>query len=315
MDLRRMRTVTAFKLGTDVEPINVTALNWVAPRRILVATDLTVAAADPGVRRIVWRRSLPTTPNVVARSTGGLVFISAPTADYPNEIGVTTLTVVSASGSVRSVVLDRILTGVRPPDESNPIGGLRIAGLAVDTAGNRAFVVGAGEPIAEVDLASLAVTYHGGTRTLAKVLDGPYREATWLANGAIAVTGYDGHVAKDAGGNLTESETPAGLTLVDTHDWSARTIDPATTSVQAVDDRLVAYSWFSDAGLDVFGLDGSRWLHAFAGPVQSVQVAAGKAYATVGDGAQGWKLAVVDPSTGRLLKTAPNANVWIVDPA
>jgi hypothetical protein len=65
------------------------------------------------------------------------------------------LTTVSASGVVRSVVLSRIATGRREPDENNSLGVQRFAGLAVDLRGNRAFAVGAEEPIAEVDLGTL----------------------------------------------------------------------------------------------------------------------------------------------------------------
>src|SRR5919108_151388 len=48
--------------------------------------------------------------------------------------------------------------------------------VAVDKAGNRAFVVGAGSPVAEVDLETLAVTYHD----LATPVSLPGRLHDWL---------------------------------------------------------------------------------------------------------------------------------------
>ena len=307
VDLKRMRTVKAFKLIAGLPD----GLAWVAPRKILVAENgLSVVAVDPTTGRQLWRRSVPVPYDRVAKSAAGFVLISAP-HDYEHAIGPTTLTTVSATGGVRSVVLDRIQTGAREPDETNPAGEQRRAGLAIDVAGNRAFVIGAGEPIAEIDLGSLAVTYHGGTRTLSKLLDGPYREATWLPNGTIAVTGYDGHASKDASGDITESQTPAGVTIVDPRDWSSRLVDPSADSVVVAGDLLLAYSWFQGAGLGVFGLDGSSRLRALAGSIQSVQVGAGMAFATMQNGT-GWKLAVLDLVTGRVISTRPSANILLV---
>ena len=308
MDLRRMRSLTAFKLPySETE-----ALSWVAPRKILAAVGGDwVVAMDPVTGKRLWERSLPALFDAVATTTDGFVFLSSPADDYQNVIGAATLTSVSSSGVLRYVVLDRIRTGSQEPTDSSPLGVQRRAGLAVDVAGNRAFVVGAGEPIAEVDLGSLAVIYHGGSRTLAKLLDGPYREATWLPNGTIAVTGYDGHVSKDASGKVTESQSPAGLAIVDPRDWSWKTVDPATSSLVVAGNVLVAYSWFANAGLAVYGLDGTARSHPLAGTVDDVQLAGGLAFATM---ANGQKLAVVDLASGHVLRTAPatSANILLV---
>ena len=113
-------------------------------------------------------------------------------------------------------------------------------------AGNRAYVIGAGEPFAEVDLAAMTVAYHGagaGSRSLAKAVNGPERTATWLGNGLIAVTGSDAHSvvgAKDGQSFEHVWWTPAGLTLVDTKDWSSRLIDPNATSVEVANGLLLA---------------------------------------------------------------------------
>ena len=307
VDLKRMRTIRAFRLTAGMP----NGLAWVSPRKILVAENgLSVVAVDPVTGRQLWRRSVPVPYDEVANSTDGFVLLSAP-HDYVHAIGPTTLTTASAAGVVRSASLDRTLTGAREPDENNPAGSQRRAGLAIDVAGKRAFVVGAGEPIAEVDLGSLAVTYHGGTRTLAKLLDGPSRSATWLPNGTIAVTGYDSHVGKDAKGNLTSSDTPAGLSIVDPRDWSTRMVDPATDEVALSGDTLVAYSSFAPAGLRVYGLDGSPRVRALAGPMQQVQAGGGMAFASLADGGS-WRVDSVDLSTGTTLASAPRANILLV---
>jgi hypothetical protein len=304
VDVRRMRTVKAFRL-TD----SISALRWVAPRRILAASEgLSVFAFDPVTGRRLWTRYLPTFAEAVARSAQGFVFLSPPADDYQNPVGPSTLTTVSASGVVRSVALARIVTGSREPDENNPTGTQRFAGLAVDVTGNHAFVVGAGEPIAEVDLATLAVEYHGRTRTPAKLLNGPSRQATWLPNGTIAVTGYDGRVS-----NSDESATPAGLTIVDPRDWSSRTVDPNATSVAVSGNTLVTYSWFASTGLGVYGLDGSARLHALDGQVENVQLGGGMAFATASV-ANELQLSVVDLGSGRLVSTrrSDRANILLV---
>lgn len=167
-----------------------------------------------------------------------------------------------------------------------------------------------GEPIAEVDLGTLAVSYHGGTRTITKLLDGPFRSATWLPNGTIAVTGYDGHVGRDSG----ETETPAGLTIVDPATWTSRAVDADATSVALIDDMLVSYSWFADTGLSLYGLDGTPRGRALSGwTVQYLQTGGGTAFATASDG-NGEQLAVVDLASGRVLGIRPSslANVLLV---
>jgi hypothetical protein len=309
MDLGRMRTVKAFRSPHD----EIQAIAWVSPRKLVaMAGGHWVFAVDPVTGKPLWERHFSETLHTNARWAGGFVFLSTKPVDYRDAVGPTTLTTVSSSGVVRSIVLDRIRTGFREPDEANPLGAQRHAGLAVDVAGNRAFVVGAGEPVAEIDLVSLAVTYHGGTRTLAKLLDGPFREAAWLPNGTIAVTGYDAHISRKANGDIEESQTPAGLMIVDPRDWSWRTVDRATSSLAVSGDALVSYSSFQSTGLGVYGLDGAARLRALESAVQDVQLGGGMAFATMGDPTS-WKLAVVDLRSGRVMNAVSRPNILLVD--
>jgi hypothetical protein len=90
-----------------------------------------------------------------------------------------------------------------------------------------------------------------------------------------------------------------------------RLVDPSTDSVVLSGDLLLAYSWFQVAGLGVYGLDCGARLHALAGSIQSVQAGAGMAFATMPAGT-GWKLAVLDLATGRVVCTKASANIVLV---
>jgi hypothetical protein len=121
----------------------------------------------------------------------------------------------------------------------------RIPGLAVDPGSDRAFVV-AGGVAAQIDLRTLAVSIHELGReasflsrlwswldpaALAKEYSGEVREARWLGDGLLAVSG------SDAQSGLMR---PAGLVVVDTRTWNIQTIDPGATSVSLTDDAFVA---------------------------------------------------------------------------
>lgn len=132
-------------------------------------------------------------------------------------IGTARLAVADGHGRVRAVPLRAIAAGFKQPaDWSDGAGEERQAGLAVDPAGDRAFAVAAGVPVAEVDLDDLGVTYRGLSRPAsllrrlagwlvppveAKMVSGPLRSACWLGDGLLAVWGSDRRVVKDAAGN------------------------------------------------------------------------------------------------------------------
>jgi hypothetical protein len=160
------------------------------------------------------------------------------------------------------VPLDAVSAGrERPPadpaDEDAATVVLRSPGLAVDRAGNRAFIVGEGEPVAEVDLASGAVSYHPLALRVparaAKSISGPTLSAEWLGNGLLAVTGtiYGGI---DESTHLIR-QTPVGLRIVDTGTWSVRTSDPAVSWIVRSGPWLVATP--NGGGLRWFDLHGT----------------------------------------------------------
>src|SRR5438105_6904759 len=152
VDLRKMGTVAAFQLrGSSVEGIA-----WVKPRLILAAVgQFAVVAADPVSRRILWRRYLPNPIETIERSADGFVMLVRAGEYPPAGLGPTALLAIGADGKLRSVTLDSLRSGDPDFTETPPVNQIRRPGLAVDPVGRRAFVVGAGEPVAEVDLQSL----------------------------------------------------------------------------------------------------------------------------------------------------------------
>src|SRR6266508_3767674 len=68
---------------------------------------------------------------------------------------------LDADGRVEARTLDRIHAGIEIDEQSEEgIGRGRGPGLAIDAEGRRAYVVGAEEPVAEIDLDRMAVNYH-----------------------------------------------------------------------------------------------------------------------------------------------------------
>ena len=227
---------------------------------------------DPVARRLLHAAPLEGRPVGVGRTADALALLLAPA----DEVGAARLAVVDANGVLRSVVLDPIVAGFRHL-EASP-GESWTPGLALDAAGGRAFVVGSGAPIAEVELATLTVRYHEPARR-ASLLDrlqswldpeahakgpiaGAWRRASWLGGGFLAVTGEDGRVT---GPDHVET-TSVGVTLVDTRSWEARTLAPRAngfvfaggTLLTTMHDPLDASPGI---GLRGFSRDGSSRFH------------------------------------------------------
>jgi hypothetical protein len=221
-----------------------------------------------------------------------------------------------AGGGVRAVPLPRIRAGQRL---SRGYRGGRYPmarpGLAVDPEGGRAFVVGAPGPVAEVDLASLEVTYHELSQPvslLGRLRDwieppahahhpqGPIRQAAWLGNGRIAVWGARLH-----GDEVAESAS--GVKLVDTRDWTVRTIDDRATDAAVLAGNVLAWGPITESGrsigLAIYSAEGDRRAHLFPGRSVIPRAMTGdRAYFAVHG--QPWpQAAVVDVRTARPIGT------------
>jgi hypothetical protein len=276
LGLRILDTVKMRRLGrVGTRNGQVRALAWLTPNRIVGAEETGIFVVDPVARRLVAAR--PTEGQVigVGRTRDALVLLLAP----DDGIGRASVALLDAEGAYRTVVLHRISAGWRHPMQADePPGEHRNPGLAIDAVGGRAYVVGGGEPIAEVDLRSLAATYHEPSRPISLFgrlrawvepaaqakgpLLGSTRRALWLGNGRLAVTGQDGRPGRD--GVVVH---PAGLTLVDTRTWSVETLHREATSATAAAGTVLASSGgdpdLPGIGLRGYDLDGDRRFHVF----------------------------------------------------
>lgn len=296
------------------------ALTWLRPNRLLAVvrsgerSELVVV--DPTTRRAVRRETLPENIWATGRTRADLVLLLA-TFD---SIGPVRLAVADSEGGLRITTVDRVLAGTVVDRQSSDYRARTISpGLAVDPDGRRAFLVPASGPIAEIDLATLAVSYHEIDRpsllrrfltwltpsAQAKVLEGPVREARWLGEGIIAVAGMDYSVGRDARGGPLYVGTPAGLSLVDTGSWTSRELSRDASGFAVGEGLVIAQGgrWDSGAergygpGLQAFDLDGrERWkLHS--GEYRWIDTAGPVGYAYVAEG----RAEIVDLATGLVL--------------
>jgi hypothetical protein len=239
IDVRRMRTVGSMNTRTRVRPGHVT---WLSAHRLLATGENVVSVIDPQRLRVVRRASLSGVVFGGAALPDGLALLLGQDV---NGFAPAKVAVVNAEGRVRTVTLDRISLGYY--HDRNTYEDRR-PGFAVDPSTHRVFVVGGADyTIAEVDLRTLGVSYHGGaTRSLAKEVPGPVRTARWLGNGLLAVSGMDG-LKRD------------GLRIVDTRDWSTRNIDADSVDLTLAADVLVGSSPFCcPSDVAVYGFDGTQ---------------------------------------------------------
>ena len=329
VDLTRMRLV-----GTVTAPASgwSPGAGWSGPSRVLLAwvsnspsqpapsIDLLALGVDNGRLRVLHDRRLDGDVLAAARLGHGLLLLVAPA----NAIGPAQLLAVDENAGVRTVALGMIIAGRQTLDsgDSSSAPTLRqaIPGLAVDPVGNRAYVVAADTPGAEVDLGSLTVRYHplsqptSPLRRLArwllpaaeaKELSGPNRSALWLGDGLLAVTGSDATVL---GSNQLKQE-PAGLELIDTRTWTAYPIDPHADSAVLAGGRLLASGTASGPdtsqgyGLTVYGPGDRRPAHLLGSQqVTWLQAAGDLAYVALAAADSATRYAVLDVRAGRVLR-------------
>jgi hypothetical protein len=235
-----------------------------------------VSVVDPTTGRQKLVRMLRQIVVAAAPTRRSIIAVLAPTA----KIGRARLAVVDERGGVRSIPLRGITAGSKIVSSQPFRMRTRVPALAVDPSGERAVVVAATGSVVDVDLATLTPSAHLlAARTLAvrrKSIEGTFRTARWFG-AFVAVTGYNWDPS------APDRAEPAGLWLVDTRDWSARSIDPNATAAVVADGHLVAVRdfWNADAqrleGVEATGYDadarqvfdvfvpGMSWLSGVAG--------------------------------------------------
>jgi hypothetical protein len=302
VDLRRMKRIGRIQTWSG----GIAALAWLAPRRLVGWEPAGLFLLDPMARR---RLPSPQTPGdvLISQRAGSRLVLLAAT---PMQVGAAQLAIVGADGAVRTVRLDRIRAGTGPTTDSSRDEGYRPA-LVLDPAG-QAYVVGAGknEPVAEVELESLSVTYHELKRERslitrlrnwlepaaeAKVpLVGSWRSGLWLGEGKIAISGYD---SVPAGPQSVETR-PAGLSVIDTNDWTTRMIDADASHAAFAGGTLLAT--YEGRGLSGFNPDGERRYRLFEGQALGVVATFGTRAFVAFDRKP---VHVLDATTGRVMGT------------
>jgi hypothetical protein len=238
----------------------VTATAWVRGRVLAIvsgSTSTTVYSVDPNARAVISQIEFPGTVSVGERTPSSVVLLLT----SPGTIGPATLAVVDQRPRVRTVTLDRIHAGMTVTGTgSERRTTVRRPGLALWPSDLRAFVFGADEPAAAIDLRTLAVTYPP-VRMLAaaqKGAAGAVRTAAALPDGRIVVAGY-----------RLASRGSATLQLVEPKSWTTRTLTPTSP-------------WFTVGGGMVFthGANGSG-LRILRPSGEAVELLRGRSVANV----------------------------------
>jgi hypothetical protein len=266
----------------------VVATGWIGRDRLVALvshTDTMLVTVDAAQRKVVARQHFEGQWQHVQHTPDGFVVLIAP----EGKIGPPRLAVLRPSGAVDVTVLDRVLAGnERTKANEDAEFRQRKPALTVDSEHGRAYVVQVGGPVAEVDLATLGVSYHALSqrRSLlarlarwlqpaahAKRIEGPVRHARWVGDGLIVISGGDYSVTGSARGAHRDVFTPSGVELIDTRDWSIRTIVRGADSFRVAGDVVLATSsaWSSELtqpapiGLAAYGLDGRERFRMYNG--------------------------------------------------
>jgi hypothetical protein len=312
VDARTLRLRGEIFLGDG----GIGAAAWPTARRLVAVVGSEgysrVVTIDPATRRQLTRRLLPVRGYPLASDATAtrVVFLLA----EPSSIAPVRLGIAGVDGQVRLVVLAQISGGSEPPDDYST-GVLKVAqpALALAPDGRRAAVVDGRGLVAEVDLDTLAVSYHSRATRLparaAKAVAGSQRSALWLPSGTLAVTGMD-YRSTVTNGTEQMSGTPAGLTFVDTQDWSTSVVDDGASSIARAGTMLLAYggayesasSASSGIGLRGYGADGTLRFQLFGTEqVGDAQTAGGLVYVA---GCNSRCFRIVDPASGELVGEA-----------
>jgi hypothetical protein len=305
---RTMRPSTKLPTGDG----GIAALAWLRFDRLLAlrygcgASGFSLAVVDPVAGHVLKIEPIEGEVFRVAATATELVALVA----SRDVIAPSRLLVFDMDGVVRARTLEAIPAGTQRG--SDDVESYAWPGLAVD--GQRAFVVPAGGLVAEVDLATLALTYRtrGGRGLSARLKagEGWSRRALWLGDGLLAVSGKDDEVFGRAEGGLNMRDRPAGVFLIDTRSWNVRMVDPEGDSFVRAD-RLLCVTrigWDSSTrkvtamGVAAYDLEGGKRFHVVPHSVAELDlVYRGRAY--VGLNGQKFRYLVVDVASGRVVGT------------
>jgi hypothetical protein len=271
----------------------VTATAWIRGRVLVIvsaSSTTRVFAIDPDRRVTISQLEFPGTVVRGERGQSALVLLLA----SPNKIGPATIALVDQSPRVRTVVLEKIAVGTTATgDGADHRLTIRRPALTLGPSGQRAFVIGAGESPASIDLRTLSVRYAPVRLTTAanKRVEGSERTAETLPDGRIVV-GASVYGA-------TGTANTAGLWLIDPKDWSRRVLSKKWTWFRVVGGLIFARGE-AGVGLRIIRPSGATRELFRTGSVARVTVVGPRAFVTFFG--TNIKAAVFELSTGRVVR-------------
>jgi hypothetical protein len=278
VDLVHRRKAWAPKVadGCDVEPVLWSRVDRVVLRMWCGSAHLTnrsdILVADPLARRFVGRRGIGILVGGLFRTHGSAILLGSPPLGPPvdgirdERLGRARLMVIRPSGTIDETRLP-VRAGFADSRTFNRVPAFLVHG-------RHAYVIGEGDGVARVDLRTLRIDWHRlphafdaqpalhdkpqphmGTTNPSRDLD---RQAVWLGNAKIAVTGSDTWSPLGY-----DRHAPAGLKILDVRRWTARTVDPHVSNVVLAGRRLLATG--PGVGLAEYDPAGRLLFHAFDG--------------------------------------------------
>ena len=308
-------TVQMAKTGAlQIPSVNrLSPVAWPVAQRLFVlaftAAKTELLIVDPVSRALVIRKPLPEGNSFVVALPSGIAYLAWP---Y-NGVLPARVAVVGLDGTMRSVTVGRISAGIHwHLVRGVQVGDISQPGLTADASGTTAYLVGAGNLIAEIDLASLAVTYHSlasaSTRSLARVekaLNGPTRYARWLGDGQLVFSGTNAKITIGRNKSVKETWTPVGVAVVDTRTWRSRMIDPSAGGFLAADNVLVIPTTHAVKGYEIDGR--LRFSAAIDDNVGYAFAFGGYAYVW-GD----QRATILDLQSGAVVAAIPNPHLYVI---
>ncbi len=326
IDVEGMRAIGSLRTRARGSPA---AVVWPRPDRLwLVLAEpkccavgsTTVVAVDPIAERVLARRRLAGGLVRVAGSPEGPVLLLSP----PAMIGPARLVTVDAAGGVEQRPLDGVSAGEMPTDVIPSVERVRMPALAVDPRQRRAYVVSSRPHAVDIDLRRGRVSDHrlvARTSLLDRLREllepsaaasaevGAVRRAAWLGEGRIALSGYDADVVWRPHGDVEPERRPTGLHVIDTSDWSVRTLDERASGFVAAAGLLLT-SGPGGRGLAAYRPDGREAFHVLGDRhVELVATAGSLAYVRTPPEPA---LHVVDLTRGDVVGTSTQGRVTLL---
>jgi hypothetical protein len=300
-------------------------LHWVKTDLLLASLGGTpgmVAALDPSTNEVLSVHDLGGATLYSQPAGKELVSLVAPTS----QIGPARLVAFDGS-ELREVTLTEVPAGweeMEGTDDSDYRARQSVPALAVNPEGTRAVVIPGGGRVAEVDLDTMEVRYHDLAEPVsfwgrlrdwlepsaqAKAINGPDRNAVWLPNGLVAVSGAEYTMDGDR-----FDVTPAGLSLIDSSNWSVRRLSDEPGWVTFRGGALLASVWYEDSAeqkLMVFDIDGGHRFTLVRVASDLSQTSGSRLYATTNDGR---RFEIIDLESGKTVGRAePSRQTWLLN--